>query len=269
VGDGERSTGGELDRVRAELEGLAGDRLSAVNVDVTGAAMVVLAAAAEARKLRPAMVLKFGEEDASAVDRLELVARAALAAAAEHMAYESGVDVGPLSDQACALRETLVLEVRSLVSRKRLPRGLLSVLRGAGSFRGQVADLLHLSGILRRGWTELGDFVGIEVADLDRAEALAAELAAAVGARDVGGQSPTAALRQRAFTLMANTYDDVRRMVSYLRWKDGDADAYTPSFYAGRRGRKRTGEEASAPPAAVDPLTAEPGHPDSNPFPNG
>lgn len=47
---------------------------------------------------------------------------------------------------------------------------------------------------------------------------------------------PDAALRARAFSLLAWTYDQVRRALTYVRWDEADADALAPSIYTGSRG---------------------------------
>ncbi len=74
---------------------------------------------------------------------------------------------------------------------------------------------------------------------MDEAEAAASRLLEAVAVRNQASKSDAAKMRQRAFTLMSNFYDDARRMVTYLRWKQGDADRIAPSFYAGRTTRRR------------------------------
>ena len=74
---------------------------------------------------------------------------------------------------------------------------------------------------------------------MDEAEAAASRLLEAVAVRNQASKSDAAKMRQRAFTLMSNFYDDARRMVTYLRRKQGDADRIAPSFYAGRTTRRR------------------------------
>jgi hypothetical protein len=44
--------------------------------------------------------------------------------------------------------------------------------------------------------------------------------------------APTADLRARALARLARSYDQLRRMTSYLRWEQGDADRFAPSLAA-------------------------------------
>ena len=45
--------------------------------------------------------------------------------------------------------------------------------------------------------------------------------------------------RQRAFTLFVHAYDDARRVISFLRWNEGDVSTYLPSLYQGRGNGQR------------------------------
>jgi hypothetical protein len=86
------------------------------------------------------------------------------------------------------------------------------------------------------------------------------KLASAVGA--------VADLRQRAYTMLLMTYEQVQRAIRYLRFLEDDADDFVPSLWAGRR---RTSARADAPvdaeprvagpaaPTPVTPAVTEPG----------
>ena len=65
--------------------------------------------------------------------------------------------------------------------------------------------------------------------------------------------SLSADVLQRAYTLLYETYDDVRQMVGYLRWKQGDADRIAPSLFAQRCRNRRP-----KPPVEVAERDAEP-----------
>ena len=58
-----------------------------------------------------------------------------------------------------------------------------------------------------------------------------------------------------SFTLFANSYDQLRRAVTYLRWEQGDADAILPSLWA----RSGAGRPAKGEPDPVDPTPAPTG----------
>lgn len=73
-----------------------------------------------------------------------------------------------------------------------------------------------------------------------------------LGEREQGASRvPAAELRLRALTDLVRRYDEIRRMVSYLRWNEGDADDIAPSLYARRPGRKAQDDTQSTPVAPV------------------
>lgn len=79
----------------------------------------------------------------------------------------------------------------------------------------------------------------------------------ALGVREAGDKTDLAQareLRRRAFTLLARAYDQCRRVVTFLRWSEGDADKITPAFAGPRSKRTKT-------PSATALLTPECGEP--------
>jgi hypothetical protein len=108
--------------------------------------------------------------------------------------------------------------------------------------------------VLRESWSKIEGKTAINQEELNQARLRADELLTAVGLREQGppAASQTARTRQRAFTLLVQAYNQVRRAVSYLRWDDRDLDAIAPSLYE-RRSPRRRGEEAGQAPLAVIP----------------
>ena len=84
-------------------------------------------------------------------------------------------------------------------------------------------------------WPAIESSTGYTMAQLEQAEGLANQLITAAAVREQGEPLPTANIRLRAFTLLSETYDDVRRMVAFLRWKKGDADRIAPSWHRRRK----------------------------------
>lgn len=266
-----------VDALREELLAIPEAQLSPINVDVAAAALVVLGAAPDIVALRGELVALCGETMASCVDRLELLARATLQAQAALQAAESGADLPQLSRDVVSVREVLVAEVRLLISRKLLPTRSIDGLQGANGFRNQWMDVLQLTQVLLGHWDQVASRTGLTLDDVHEAEATAERLARAVAARNQASRSSAATMRLRAYSLMVNTYDDARRVITYLRWKEGDADRIAPSLYAGRsNGRRREEpvvEESVEEPEASDPVLApssdapSPDAPGADPFP--
>jgi hypothetical protein len=61
---------------------------------------------------------------------------------------------------------------------------------------------------------------------------------------------PAARVRQQAFVLFTQAYDDARRAVEFIRWHEGNAERIPPSLYAGRGRRPSPVATEEAPPSA-------------------
>lgn len=272
-----------LDAVRGDLARIPAEELAPVTLDLRAAVVTVLGALPEIRRHRPALAALCGEAQAREVDRLETVAQAAAQAHALAL-LGTGESTGPLSEAVVEARTGLLTDAQALVNRKLLEPSALGGLRGIVGFKSQCFDVLQLVALFRGSWEAVKAHTPVVLADLDRAEALANRLAMADGhrARAEAGTTAAADLRNRAFKHLLDTYDEVRRMVTYLRWRAGDADRIAPSLWAGRRGRRKAraaeptmsptdgttaaatlGELAPAPGelAPAVPLSSEPGGP--------
>lgn len=62
-----------------------------------------------------------------------------------------------------------------------------------------------------------------------------------------GARMPAAELRTRALSHLVSVYDQVRRMLAYVRGSEGDADQIAPSLYAARRGFRRASSGPTDP----------------------
>ncbi len=267
-------TVGPLDTLHDELMALPARTLRVVNIDVSVAALIVTGAAPDIHKHRAELVAFFGEERIRPLDRLDLLARATLQAAARHRVVESGAGLPELVERVAACRELLRAEVRSLIARKLLPAGVVGELTRGQGYKNISFDVLQLVAALRDSWDELRTKTGLTRLDLDEAERGAHQLVTMVGTRKQRGRSASAELRLRAYTLMASTYDDARRAITFLRWKDGDADDIAPSLFRGRghRPARRAAPPVELPEHPELPVPAAPvraGMPGGSPFAPG
>lgn len=259
----------DLADVREELERIPASECVPINLDVRAAVFTARGVVPAVALLRAEIAAALGEEQAVFVDRLDLVARAAGAAYAQHEVLGTPPQLEPLSAEVVAARQTLLLNAQSLVARKLVEAGKLGGLRGSVGYRNQYLDVLQLVALFRNEWASLEAHTAVTAVELDRAEALANELARAVGMREQTdpATSPTALLRDRAWTLFVRTYDEVRRAVVWLRWREEDADAIAPSLWQGRGGRPAGRPESeSAPSLAPTGSPIRPGMPGASPF---
>jgi hypothetical protein len=152
-------------------------------------------------------------------------------------------EAGPL--RARLLSSAEVLAIYGLVDAERVA----SIRSGTGQF-DQANDLTALSQLYLAGGDALFAKVPVTRAEVGRAAELGLELLAALGRRRVGSDDEGAPSRYeddraRAFRLVVRSYDEGRRAVTFLRWREGDADLLVPSLFAGRRRRSRAGDEPS------------------------
>lgn len=109
-------------------------------------------------------------------------------------------------------------------------------------------DLLALATMMKQRWSEVRTRVPLTETQLERAEVVGTELVLGLGMRaQPGAKDVRRALsvdrRARAFTLFARAYDECRRVITYVRWHEGDADRVAPSLFtkSARRARRRVG----------------------------
>lgn len=238
-----------LDVLRDELLAMDPRTLVPVNLDVPTCALLVMGVVKDLEVYRPALSELCGADRIRCLDRLDLVARAALIAHARRQAFDTGVNLQPAAAELTKIRDALHAEARALVARDVLHPGVLGELVGRNGFKNLCVDVLQLVSVFDANWFAIEGASGITRSYLARAETLADRLALALGERAQAGVTAAADIRQRAFTLLLDTYDDARRIITYLRWKEGDYDRIAPSFYANRgtgRRRGRASEEAGA-----------------------
>jgi hypothetical protein len=265
----------------AEIRAVPESELAIINVDIPSAITTVSGALPEIQALR-SRIAQMPEFDLARFDKLHTYALAAGYAHALYMLASAPTEsIDELSASAAALRELLFADATSLATHGVIDGEKLKELKGPLGFRNQAFDLLALSAHLRANWAAIAGRTPLQMADLDKAVTLSNRLVTAVGLREQGPAIVAEAQdnRHRAFTLFFSTYDDTRRAISFLRWKEDDVDSIAPSLYAGRGGRGKTAAPKPVPTPPVGPTTnpaptpptgapaaAPAGHPDSEPF---
>lgn len=262
-------------RLLPAMRALEGTAPSGFALDISLLAATVRGALVNLRTLREE-IAKLPYTDVSCVDDLEDAARALLYANMVHQsATKPRVAIAELAERASALRAQLSTDVQALIGRGLVDDDALESYRGATGYRVLAMDLILLAGVLDKAWPAIVHNTAIRRAEITEANTLADALLAAVGERDQAPARIAEAqqMRQLAYALLLTRYDAARRAVTYLRWEEGDADAYAPSPYANRGNgnhKRRNADDAPSVPAPgpVLPKASAPlgDSPDDEPF---
>lgn len=219
----------DFERVRAQLEAMSPADVEPIRHDIVSAIFLVKGRMPHIRELTEQVRARFGEEAARLVASVETTAHACGKAHALHLTTLNGIDVEEMHGRLTQMKSVLSAEVQRLITSKKLPASIVGELVGGNSYRGLCIDVLQLTAGVRHAWSDVKDHTGLTELELAQAEALANAFSTVVGENEAGtASSPTAEMRRRAYTLFVRTYEEVRRQVSYLHWKDGRANEIAP-----------------------------------------
>lgn len=246
-----------FEKLKKEMAALAPEELVRTNVDVGRAVGIAIAAQPKIAKLIPELEELPGFS-AGAVGGLREVALAAWYA---HSASREEVDEGEvtrLAAEAYPLRQALRVQAEALADRDLLSREAVAAIGGGKGHRELANGLVALANVFADAGDALEGQTPVTRAELDRAADLGTQLMLALGAREVAPLSSDAAgdLRARAFTLLSQRYEALRRAVSYVRWYQGDAREIAPSLQGTRHRRRVMSEVEETPAPTPEPATS-------------
>ncbi len=242
------------ERVKEDLAGLKPEEFIQVNLDIPTAVSTVIGVLPEVKALRPQIEKELPSFDLASFDKLEDYAWALSYAQSLYLtATQPPDDLAELAPAATQLRERLLADARSLAHYGLVDSGQLAELKGANGVKNIAQDLQILVIALQANWASIQGKAPTTAADLDTAMRMSARLMRIVGGREQGPAQQAAATdrRLRAFTMVLNVYEDVRRAVGYLRAREDDADSIAPALHPGRPRRKQA--DPPSPPANTPP----------------
>ena len=154
------------------------------------------------------------------------------------MAAHASDSLEALAAEGMKLRAVLFADASALVKRGLVDAGKLHGFRGSVGYRKLAFGLLILAQVFRDCPVSVWSRGPRRLDEIERAERIAAAILKALGARKMGPAAIEVAsdLRNRAFTLFVRVYGEVRRVVTFLRWHEGDANEIAPSLCAKRKG---------------------------------
>jgi hypothetical protein len=229
-----------LDARREELEAIPSESVRrGASIDVSRAASAVEASLTKVARHRGLLIAEFGERARVVLDTLLVTALAARQCDIEVTRFSVSSDVSPSYAATRRAYDLLWTDARSLVNHGLFEASWVEVARPIQGYDALIQSVLVLVSLFREKWESLEEHTPITSADLDAAELAAQEMNTAMALRDHAVRRFEAVeLRARALTKLMKDYDSLRRMVTFVRWEEGDADEMAPSLWA-KRGRKR------------------------------
>ena len=243
-----------LESRRAHLLSLDAASLRIIRVDPVVIVNASIGAAPRLEKFREELVARFGTEATELLDALRPAALALKQADADFDGLTEGNALPPIHQELLAKHAVMLKDAESLVLRGHLPADALTNAREVRGYQATIDSTMVLLSVLRRNWATIGGITPITEQDLADIEAVALRLTDALATRDQASlRGPAYDLRLRAINDAFRTYDQLRRMMTFLRWDEGDVDQILPSLFVGR-GRKPS-DVAAEPTDPTGPFT--------------
>ena len=190
---------------------------------------------------RAELVAQFGALASELLDELTSVARATRQADIEVTGDTPSNDLSAMNEVVRTDHRLLFTDGEGLVNRALLDPLRLDAARDVQGYQALIRSVLVLVHVLRERLPQAKGRTPLTEADLDRAEENAQRMSAALGDRENGvSRAPALELRARAVSKLTRRYEELRRMMTYVRWHQGDADVIVPSLWANRGHKSRS-----------------------------
>jgi len=125
-------------------------------------------------------------------------------------------------------------------------------------YKNVASDLQIVAQALKTNWAKIEGKCATSQAEVEHALKLAARLLRIAGQREQSTEALDQATdtRNRAFTLLAEGYEDAQRALGYLRFEQDDANDIAPALYAGRTATKKAPKVEQVPAPAPSGVQA-------------
>lgn len=248
-------------RIEGELLALPSERIETVNLDIPAAAAVAIGKIPRLATLKGLLEEKLQDFDATALDRLEDYTYGMIYA---HSMYQCEMrapeDLQQLLASGIRRREVLYSDAKALALRGLIPEESLQDYDGLIGYINVANDLQMLCTALGSRWTSIAGRCATTREELDFASRMAGRIIRLVGERNQSAAKVQEASdkRARAYTLFFECFDEIRRAVVYVRWYEGDADAYAPSLHTTSHKTRRSDKKAKSPAPSEPETPAQP-----------
>jgi hypothetical protein len=146
-------------------------------------------------------------------------------------------------------------DLESLVNHDVLTVDISSLPEVTKAYDNLISTTRAFTTLFRENWGKIDGNSALKLSHLDRADSLVKDIQQAVGTRDHGEKTivEAADMRDRAFTVLTDIYEETRSALTYLLRKKGNIDEIAPSLYANRGGRKSTSAKSPDDPQSPSP----------------
>lgn len=248
-------------RVEPEIAALPVQRVRRINVDVRSAVATVLAAIARLMTYREQIIKELPSFDVARFDKLEDYALALSHADTLHStALKPTDEQKAVFEEGIELRDVMHADVNVAIRRKFIDSAVLKDYEGLVGYKNVASDLQIVAQALNTNWAKIEGKCATTLAEIEHAFKLAARLLRIAGQREQSTEALDQATdtRNRAFTLLAEGYEDAQRALEYLRFEQDDADDIAPAMCAGRPTAKKAPKVEQVPEPAPSGVQASP-----------
>jgi ATP/maltotriose-dependent transcriptional regulator MalT len=241
-------------RVAAEIDAVAPESLTPMNLDVVTATMIVQGVAHRVLSYRE-RIAKLPEFDMRVVDRLADYAKAAGYLSVTNLKTPSPKEAEAIVAEASALKAQLLAWAVPLVAAGHFAEQAVAAIREGTGYKDHAADMVALVALYRGRWESVRSIIGVTEKDLTRAAELGAALWSIAAKREVPERSAAeGSTRLRAaWSLVDLAYAECRRAVEYLRPRNVPLEDILPSL---RRNAGRNASQPEAQPTEPAPETS-------------
>ena len=250
-----------FEATQAEIAALPVEKLSTIFVDVIAVSSRVVASATVAAKYDAELAELPGTQGL----RPRVIRHAHAAAYAQHLLNGGDVPAGeiaPMVEELRVLRERFHADAKALVVRKVLKAEQIEEVSGSLAFNAVTREVQHLCFVFRNNWSKIAGRSGLSLEEVEAAILLAERCEAEIALKEKteAAKVDAADVRQRAFTLLDLSYNELRRALAHILWNDPDElNEIAPPIAAQRTRGKRKNEpavDATLPIAGPGPVVA-------------
>ena len=244
-----------------ELDAVSREQLGLITVDIPSVVTLVIGSLPEILNVAAAIQKVAPELDVARIQRLRTYALALNYAHARYLSAAPARDnLDALVVDATQRFATLSADTAALVKRGLINGEELEDLGSPTGYKNVAVALTRFASVLSANWEQIQGKCAVTREELDSTLRLAELILTTVGLKEQGATKLDAATdyRLRAFFLLSNEYDRVRQAVTFVRWKERDADEIAPSIYTGRTARRRDANAGAGPVPPAPPTSAQP-----------